>query len=370
MDSAGALVLATPQDVSWRSLLRRRANGRNGGHDEPEPENEQGEAQTDPVDPWDEEWTEVDDPRRLLRFFVRLVVFMVGCVVPPGAVCLLGFSLYSQDPAVVAISCVVCTPRNILWVHHGMIIFSVWQYSLHLIPEARSSAILLPCFLTSMIHLTSCWPTVGSDFNWQMLLNLVDRLGFNHRLLWIYRVFRWAMLSMFVGRLVTFTHATWSNAYRRIIGSDRQALWCVVMFVIGIICSLCTLTWWFDWAFPMKLSSLESFIISFLVLGTFAVAQLSEEELRSYSQERRQNLSRILVFAHLFCAVLSCEARMRIHQATAYVTLSHVIFFSLLLLMNRREIWHEMRVYLGPLQKVDSAESEFPQEFTVETLTQ
>lgn len=49
------------------------------------------------------------------------------------------------------------------------------------------------------------------------------------------------MLSMFVGRLVTFTHATWSNAYRRIIGSDRQALWCVVMFVIGIICSLCTL---------------------------------------------------------------------------------------------------------------------------------
>ena len=30
----------------------------------------------------------------------------------------------------------------------------------------------------------------------------------------------------------------------------------------------------------MKLSSLESFIINFLVLGTFAVAQLSEEELR------------------------------------------------------------------------------------------
>ena len=45
-------------------------------------------------------------------------------------------------------------------------------------------------------------------------------------------------------------------------------------------------TWWFDWAFPVKLSSLESFIISFLVLGTFAVAQLSEEELRHLVAQR------------------------------------------------------------------------------------
>jgi len=46
-------------------------------------------------------------------------------------------------------------------------------------------------------------------------------------------------------------------------------------------------TCWFDWAFPMKLSSLESFIISLLVLGTFAVAQLSEEELRHLVAVRR-----------------------------------------------------------------------------------
>ena len=152
-----------------------------------------------------------------------------------------------------------------------------------------------------MIYLTSCWPMVGSDFNWQMLLNLVARLGFKHRLHRIYDVLlgTWwsgfpnmlcwrgfkctnkkfeqtmfqigctivsglgldmighysqqntrtfcalrlgfAVLAVLVGHFMTFTHEKWSNVHRSVTRSYHQASWCVVLFLIGIICSLCTL---------------------------------------------------------------------------------------------------------------------------------
>ena len=140
-------------------------------------------------------------------------------------------------------------------------------------------------------------------------------------------------------------HETWSNVYRRVTGSYRQAFavcalrallwmgtgqvrfqvpnvnlqknccdelrscgfcfspWTVTFLKLFILIlspaftspphhSVCHVRftspscmwqlriWWFDRAFLLELSSLESFIISFLVLGTFAAAQLSEEELR------------------------------------------------------------------------------------------
>lgn len=306
-----------------------------------------------PSQKWEWEWELVESMNNKGRkALMCLLSFLLGLMVLPVFAFIASFSIDDRDPIFIVIPCASSTPETILCAHHKMVICASWilqSLLFHKPEESMISALLLPLLFGILVWQTWRWETFDDYYLLKRVVSVVTTCSLDP-----FWTIWWRLSQLFIVMSVwRFLKAKWQSICEAAVFYDKQDSWILCSSFIGFICSLCTWSYWADYVLHVDIHSTKSFILGLIIGGHIILRQIPDEILQSYSVDRKMNWSRIIMLAH-FCGLV------KIYEEKSWnlrwwaglpVAAGNVVFFGLLIQMNREHIMQEIKSFLaGPQQ--------------------
>lgn len=306
-----------------------------------------------PSQKWEWEWELVESMNNKGRkALMCLLSFLLGLMVLPVFASIASFSIDDRDPIFIVIPCLSSTPETILCAHHKMVICASWilqSLLFHKPEESMISALLLPLLFGILVWQTWRWETFDDYYLLKRVVSVVTTYSLDP-----FWTIWWRLSQLFIVMSVwRFLKAKWQSICEAVVFYDKQDSWILCSSFIGFICSLCTWSYWADYVLHVDIHSTKSFILGLIIGGHIILRQIPDEILQSYSVDRKMNWSRIIMLAH-FCGLVKIyeEKLWNLRWwAGLPVAAGNVVFFGLLIQMNREHIMQEIKSFLaGPQQ--------------------
>lgn len=304
-----------------------------------------------PAQEW--EWELLEPMNNTIRkALMCLLTLLLGLIVLPVFVFIVTFGIDDRDPIFVVIPCALATPDFIVCAHHKVVICASWVLQsllFHKPEESMISALLLPILFGILVWQTWRWDTFDDYYLLKRVVSVVTTYSLDP-----FCTIWWRLSQFFIVMGIwRFLKARWQSICDAAVFYNEQDSWILFSFSVGFICSLCTWSFWADYVVQVDIHSTKSFILGLIILGHIILQHIDDETLQSYNVDRKMNGSRIIMVAH-FCGLVKIyeEKLWNLRWwAGLPVAAGDVVFFGLLIRMNRQHIVQEIHEFLeGPQQ--------------------